>query len=83
MRIVPNPNNGSFTITILSELSKDFSLRIIDAIGREVSPLYVGTDSNRGSHRFDVQLGDDAKGIYSMEAISSSKVYRGRFVISH
>ncbi len=75
----PNPNNGSFTITIPSALSKDFSLRITDVLGQVVSPQSVGSDSNRGS--FDVQLGNVAKGIYAVEVFNGSKIYRGRFVI--
>ncbi|MEO8149331.1 MAG: T9SS type A sorting domain-containing protein [Bacteroidia bacterium] len=79
LAIVPNPNNGSFTITLNALDANDFSLRIIDPLGRTVytenGRLIKQTTSN-----INVEMGNAAKGLYEVELITNKNVYRQKFL---
>lgn len=74
---IPNPNEGNFTVSINDIVRKDFSLRIINAIGQTV---YKGQEAIGKKQEAIVNLGNTAKGFYVVEVINDGKVYRGRFI---
>jgi hypothetical protein len=77
LAIAPNPNNGSFTIS-LNHPVKDYSLHIINSLGQTLKSWQSSVDN--GQFKFDVDLGDAPAGLYIVELITNEKVYRHQFV---
>ncbi|MEO8151389.1 MAG: T9SS type A sorting domain-containing protein [Bacteroidia bacterium] len=76
--ITPNPNNGSFTITLTSSITKDFSLSIINPTGQTIFNKQGAI--GKGQQVVDVNMDGTAKGLYMIEVINGGKVYRGKFM---
>ncbi len=69
--IMPNPNNGLFTITLNETLKKDFSVRIINPIGQTIFNHPVT----------EINISNISEGLYGIQVINDGKVYFGRFVV--
>ncbi len=65
--IYPNPNNGTFILSVESENIK--SVYVYDLLGKVV---YQKNNSN--AERFDIDITDQAKGIYVVKVIDGEKV---------
>nr|MBK9650363.1 T9SS type A sorting domain-containing protein [Bacteroidota bacterium] len=75
--IFPNPNDGMFTILVNDNL-QNVSIRIINSIGQTV---YFRQDLNSNLNaKIDVEMQDVACGLYSIEIINSTRVYRQKLI---
>jgi hypothetical protein len=79
VRCSPNPNNGSFTITLPTTVTKDFSIHIINPLGQEI--YNKQTAINNGQQTIDVQIENAAKGLYLVEVINGGRIFRGKFIV--
>ncbi|MEO8147331.1 MAG: SBBP repeat-containing protein [Bacteroidia bacterium] len=77
--ITPNPNNGTFTITLTSSITKDFSLRITNPLGQTIFNKQGAI--GKGQQVVDVNMDGTAKGLYMVEVVNGGKVYRGKVII--
>ncbi|MBX7180827.1 MAG: T9SS type A sorting domain-containing protein [Bacteroidia bacterium] len=63
--LYPNPNNGNFIVTILSDNENDVNIRVNDITGKTI---YTGRfNSTKGENNFNLDLQGQAKGIYFVE----------------
>ena len=80
--LVPNPNNGSFTIEgTVSEAVREVSLRVTDVVGRVV---YNGTAlAQNGALKAQVSIGNQlANGVYLLHITSGDENKVIRFTVS-
>ena len=59
--LYPNPNNGSFTVKLLSRSSNDIAIDVYDMSGRQV---YQKSFSNTGHFNQDITLNEIQSGVY-------------------
>lgn len=74
--VVPNPNNGSFTLTILGLKSKA-ELSVLDMSGRPVLTRELDTDTQSRS----IHLPDVVKGLYMVRVRSNQGTVLRRMVV--
>jgi len=74
--IIPNPNNGSFTIT-LNQPVKDFSLHIINSLGQTIKIIKC---NHRSLNKIYVDMITFPNGLYHVELITKDRVYKQKFV---
>ncbi|MEO8150571.1 MAG: PKD domain-containing protein [Bacteroidia bacterium] len=79
MAIVPNPNDGNFTIILTLSITKDFSLHITNPLGQTISKRQEAR--SKGQNVVDVNMESAAKGPYLVEVINGGKVYRGKVMV--
>jgi uncharacterized Zn ribbon protein len=72
--LYPNPNNGSFTISIKKDLLGN-SMQIIDKSGRVVKNIRLTSESQ------ELDLPELTKGKYQIQIIEKTKVYSASFII--
>ncbi|MEO8150566.1 MAG: T9SS type A sorting domain-containing protein [Bacteroidia bacterium] len=77
LAITPNPNSGSFSISINQPIRNDYSIHIIDALGRILKTRSKLISQNK----IDVEVIGAAKGIYSLQIFSGDVIYTATFVI--
>lgn len=66
LNVYPNPNNGEFTINLMSAVAEDVTVTITNIVGEKVRELNIATNK-----RFDVKLEQPA-GMYLVTAITAS-----------
>jgi hypothetical protein len=79
LTITPNPNNGTFSITLPLTITKDFSIHIINPLGQ--TTYNKQTAISNGQQTIDVQIENAVKGLYLVEVVNGGKVYRGKFMV--
>ena len=79
--IYPSPNNGNFTIEVpgLSTDIKQIELRIVDNLGQNI---YYSNGPIQGG-KTNVNLKGFSNGIYYLEVISDTKIYRGKLIVEY
>ncbi|MEO8146595.1 MAG: T9SS type A sorting domain-containing protein [Bacteroidia bacterium] len=77
LAIAPNPNDGSFSVSFNQPIKKDYSIRIIDPIGK----ILRAESKSINQNKIDVEVVDAAKGIYLIEIITGDVIYNAKFVI--
>jgi hypothetical protein len=71
-RVYPNPNNGEFTVELISRNSEDVTLEILDMRGRLV---FQQTENQiYGFKRFQINLEDEAVGLYQLRISGGDEV---------
>lgn len=80
LRIYPNPSNGRFSIGFMSDLYKEFNLRVIDAKGAVVKEMRF-TGLSYGSV-IPMDLTNLASGMYILEAYNTQERASYRIVIT-
>ncbi|OFY87540.1 MAG: hypothetical protein A3F72_20900 [Bacteroidetes bacterium RIFCSPLOWO2_12_FULL_35_15] len=74
INIYPNPNNGSFNISVELEKSDDIYLKILNIVGQEISSKKI---SNTLGGTYAIDLTTETNGIYFVEIkTNNSKVVR-------
>lgn len=68
LNLYPNPNNGNFRVEFEVENSKDVALRVMNMIGQIVYQRNTGKVS--GSYREDINLSNQAAGVYNLQIIT-------------
>jgi hypothetical protein len=80
LRLFPNPNNGSFTVSFLQHLKGDLQVEIIDLSGRVIlNQLYT---NHQGAFDNTYDLSHLASGMYQMRLRSPDGTAIRSFVIS-
>jgi hypothetical protein len=74
INLYPNPNNGTFTISIKKELLGN-SMQIIDKSGRIVKNIVLTSESQK------LDLPELTKGKYQIQIIEKTKLYSTSFII--
>jgi endonuclease I len=65
MMIAPNPSNGTFVLTYVTEKSQTLNIRLVDVVGRIV---YAGQAKvSNGYNPIDMNIPGLSKGIYTIE----------------
>ena len=75
--IYPNPNTGTFKVHFSVSLSQNIEVTIFDGIGRKVSTQIF----ERGNQDFNVNLKDQAKGMYLIHFNQNGATYSRQVVI--
>jgi hypothetical protein len=79
LTITPNPNNGTFSITLPLTITKDFSVHIINPLGQ--TTYNKQTAISNGQQTIDVQIENAVKGLYLVEVVNDDKIFRGKFMV--
>ena len=73
--IIPNPNNGLFTIKTEGLNRSDYRIEIYSVSGRKMYQRNINSSS------FDIDLGHQAKGIYFIKITSGNQVFNSKLII--
>jgi hypothetical protein len=76
----PNPNNGSFNISIKSELTEDIYMSIYNQIGEVVWQKQL--EKLNGKINVFVPLDQAAQGVYQLQVTTSKKVINKKLIIN-
>jgi hypothetical protein len=76
----PNPNNGSFNISIKSELTEDIYMSIYNQIGAVVWQKQL--EKLNGKINVFVPLDQAAQGVYQLQVTTSKKVINKKLIIN-
>lgn len=80
LSIFPNPTNSSLNFQFLTKTDKDFSVQIIDKLGRIVwAEDYKGIDYQKV---IKIDLGNFANGSYHLKLAATQGIYTKPFVIA-
>jgi hypothetical protein len=76
--IIPNPNNGSFTLSLMNDFKNQVEIEIISVIGNSVwsSKLPAGKD------KLKVELPDLQEGVYLIQLTENNKKHYKKMVIN-
>ena len=77
MGLYPNPNNGTFTLTVPSADASDANVVITDLIGRKVKEMAI-----QANQKIDINLGQQPAGIYFVTATVGNNKYVSKFTIA-
>lgn len=75
--IMPNPNNGTFTVKLNNLLVSE--LRVIDQSGKII--LLKRINESAISQRIELNLGRVSPGVYYVQAIGSKGVYTSKMIV--
>jgi hypothetical protein len=79
MNLYPNPNNGNFRVEFQVEGLKNVELRVMSALG-EI--LYISQPGNvSGTYREEIDLSDEASGVYILQVVSDDGAISRRVTI--
>lgn len=79
LNISPNPNTGSFTISIDHFAAKDLQINIFNVLGEIV---YSSKSENvTGKYNKEVFLGNVSKGVYMVQVSAGSKLYHKKIIV--
>ncbi len=78
LSVYPNPNDGSFSIELGTRESGNVLARVFDATGRIV---YTGKYMHAGGFPHTIDLGNRAPGVYYLEVVTKSRVYRKNLIV--
>ncbi|MDP1744493.1 MAG: T9SS type A sorting domain-containing protein, partial [Bacteroidota bacterium] len=79
VNISPNPNTGSFTISIDHFAAKDLQINIFNVLGEIV---YSSKPENvTGKFNKEVFLGNVSKGVYMVQVSAGSKLYHKKIIV--
>jgi PKD repeat protein len=76
----PNPNNGTFNISITTGLVEDINLAIYNQIGELV--WFKKLEKTHGKNNLFVPLEHAAQGVYLLKVTNSKKVINNRLIIN-
>lgn len=79
LKLLPNPNNGLFTLQAATAPASSFTLDIIDLQGRLIR--HKQFQANSGSFQQEFDLRDEAKGIYFLRVSDGEKVGSMKVVV--
>jgi hypothetical protein len=68
--VYPNPNNGILNISLTSELSKNSSLEIYDAVGKLVVKQVLANELNT------INISDLDNGIYTFKVLNNTNTIK-------
>jgi hypothetical protein len=68
--IAPNPSNGNFTLSYVTEKAQDVNIRLVDVLGRMVYSSKAKVIS--GYNPIEINVEGLSKGIYSFEFLSET-----------
>jgi len=77
MKVSPNPVSGSFSLTFNSDLQGISECRILNVIGETI---YNETIETTGVLQKDINVSSFAKGIYFIEIVNGTSIYRSKFI---
>jgi hypothetical protein len=80
VNVVPNPNNGVFSLIFTLKESQDITINVINSLGQKLSSERISNISNRV---VDVNLSDEPSGIYFMEVSSGAEKIVKKVVVTH
>ena len=78
LSVYPNPSQGSFTVQLPAACAHAFSIRVYDMTGRLMLEQQVAVS---GVEQVQVQTGQVAKGLYSIQVTGAELFGTGRIVI--
>jgi hypothetical protein len=78
MKLMPNPNNGDFTLNFLASESSDIQLQVNNLLGQQVFVKNLANQTGEITENFS--LSHLASGIYLMNVIYKGKSYVKKFV---
>ena len=75
LKVFPNPNDGTFSIEMRSDINEPVQIIITNVVGEKVKEFITTTNQSR-----EIRL--SATGIYLISAITSEGIYNSKVVIS-
>lgn len=78
LRVFPNPSNGKISVNFKPDSKKKTQLKITDESGRVVYTEEIKTASE---FTHEIDLGNEAKGIYFVELVQGKNKYVNRIVL--
>ena len=76
LSVVPNPNNGNFTINFTAPKAEKVKYLITDILGKEVATGYI--DANEGTNTMAIKLAEQShsKGLFFITLESKLATYQ-------
>lgn len=79
IHVYPNPNNGNFTLSFENSTSDNFTIQILDCVGKIVYSKDIQNFS--GKYKGDIHVKDLAKGVYMLNLNHEGKTYNTKLII--
>lgn len=78
LSVYPNPGNGNFQVSLNTGKTEKLLLRVYDATGKMI---YAEKYLNTSGFPHSIDLGNKTAGVYYLEVISKSDVYRKNLLV--
>jgi len=79
LNVFPNPSNGNFRVEFQVEGLKNVTLRVSTLLGQEIYMSQPGNVS--GEYREEIDLSNEATGVYVLQIITDENVVSRRITI--
>jgi hypothetical protein len=79
LNLYPNPNNGNFRVEFQVEGLKEVELRVVSLLGQVMYESKPGNIS--GTYREEIDLSDEAAGVYVLQVVSDDATISRRVTI--
>ena len=79
LEIYPNPSRDVFNVSFISDTKQDLTIRILNIIGEEL--INENLEQFIGEYTKQINLSDNAKGIYFLEIETNDGVINKKFIL--
>ena len=78
LSVYPNPGDGSFQVNLFTGKTENVIVRVYDTTGKMI---YTSKYLNEPGFPYNLNLGQKASGVYYLEVITKSDVYRENMLV--
>ena len=78
--IAPNPSNGIVKISLSNNLDKIDKIIVFNIAGNRLTNVLFNINAN---NEIEIDLSNEAPGVYTLEVLSESQNYHGKIVIQN
>ncbi|MFY9309481.1 MAG: zinc-dependent metalloprotease [Bacteroidia bacterium] len=79
VQIYPNPNTGSFTVSIAGNTQESIEIDVFNVLGEDV--FKSKAENVNGAYSKEITLSTIAKGIYTVRVKTGSKLYHKKIIV--
>jgi len=78
IRIMPNPNKGTFFLELEAQGKQEYHIQIFDAMGKEIYNQNIGFEDYK---KLKIDLDNQPSGVYQLRVVSKDNIITRRFII--